>query len=445
MTRSARGECVSAKCFKLGVVCLLLLTIALPVWHHFGMQTSLTVDGAGRYPARTYDDRSRSGASVASLERVGRTVVMHCGLAAGYHAPYCALHISLSDGTTGSDLSRFTEVTLDIASVGGRAQQPAPVVVYLRNYNPVYADLEQPDTLKANAYQYTPTDGHQPLTVPLTNFHVAAWWVQVYHVPLAHAEPDLRNVVALDVTTGDRLSPGDYAIAVRAITFRGKWLTRDQVLLLVVALWFGAAIAYLLVSAWRSRQVASAATAGRHELERANATLASQRDELRTVANHDELTGAYNRPGLRARLARAGAPGDTLTVVFMDVDRFKVVNDRHGHAAGDECLKRLSVLIASHIRAEDLFARWGGEEFLLACVGQTLPATVELAERLRKLIADFAWPTGVALSCSFGLAQRETGEAFDDLLRRADAALYQAKREGRNCVRIAIRSAPAAH
>ncbi len=434
---------MSAKWLKLCIVGLLLLTVVLPVWHRFGMRTGFTVEGAGSYPVSAYDDRSRGGASVATLQREGGVTVMHCKLAAAYRAPYCAMHVALGDGTKGIDLSRFAAVTLDITSVAGPDRSPTQVTVYLRNYNPAYAKPGQLDTLKANTYQYTPVDGRQPLSVPLSNFHVAAWWVQLYHVRLADARPDLRDVVALDVTTGDRLSPGDYSIAVRSITFRGKWLTRDELLALIVGMWFVAAMLYLLASSWRARRQASVASAGRRALEHANATLASQRDQLRSIASHDELTGAYNRPGLRARLAPelAHTRGEALTVVFMDVDRFKVVNDRHGHATGDACLQHLSALITSHIRADDVFARWGGEEFLLACVGQALAPTAELAERLRVLIAEFAWPTGIALSCSFGVAELEAGEAFDSLLRRADAALYQAKRDGRNCVRVALRSA----
>lgn len=432
---------MSAKWFKLCVVCLLVLTVALPVWHRFGMRTSFTVDGVGHYPVRTYDDRARGGASVASLERIGHVAVMHCKLAVGYKAPYCAIHISLGDGAKGIDLSRFDTVTLDIASYRADTRRASQVTVYLRDYNPAYANLSRPDTFKANTYQYTPLDGDQPLSVPLANFHVASWWVQNYHVPLAYARPSLRNIVALDVTTGDWLVPGNYAIAVHSIRFSGKWLTRDALLALLVGLWFVAAMAYLVGSAWQARRAASAATAGRRELERINARLASQRDELRSAANHDELTGAYNRMGLHARLApgmaRSGASPRVLTVVFMDVDRFKAVNDHFGHAVGDACLKHLATLITRHIRANDLFARWGGEEFLLACVGQRLAPTAEFAERLRALIAGFAWPTGVALSCSFGVAELEPDEVFEDLLRRADAALYAAKRDGRNCVRVA--------
>lgn len=439
--RRARGESVSSRWVKVCIVCLLALSVVLPAWQHFGMRTSLVVDGAGPYPMHAYDDRTRGGESVASLERVGHVAVMHCRLVAAYKAPYCALHISLGEGGRGINLARFATVTLDLASFATKTRQPSPVTVYLRDYNPAYANLQQLDTLKANTYEYTPLDGHQPLSVPLANFHVAAWWVQTYHVPLAYARPGLHNVVALDVTTGDWLAPGEYTIAVHSIRFAGKWMSRDGVLLLIVVLWFGAAMLYLVAGAWRARRLASAAAMRRRELERINANLASQRDELRSAASHDELTGACNRPGLRARLepalASLPAASRTLTVIFLDVDRFKLVNDHHGHAVGDECLRRLAALITQHVRADDLFARWGGEEFLLACVGQPLAPAVELAERLRALIAGFAWPTGVALSCSFGVAELGPGETFAELLRRADAALYLAKRDGRNCVRVA--------
>jgi len=154
------------------------------------------------------------------------------------------------------------------------------------------------------------------------------------------------------------------------------------------------------------------------------------------------LTSLYNRAGLRHRLALLRAQVDAqhrhLSVIFMDVDHFKRINDVHGHEVGDECLRSLARLVNANIREQDVLCRWGGEEFVLACDGAKLDVAAGRAERLRVMIEQAEWPQGVAMSCSFGVAEMVPGENLRDLLKRADDALYAAKRAGRNRVRVAV-------
>jgi len=120
------------------------------------------------------------------------------------------------------------------------------------------------------------------------------------------------------------------------------------------------------------------------------------------------------------------------------VDRFKAVNDRHGHAAGDAVLRELAARASAAVRAGDLAARIGGEEFALLLPGAALPNALELAERVRAAIAAApvdAGGTPLAVTVSLGCATLAPGEPPTALLARADARLYEAKRDGRNCVR----------
>jgi two-component system, cell cycle response regulator len=168
--------------------------------------------------------------------------------------------------------------------------------------------------------------------------------------------------------------------------------------------------------------------------------LARRNAELEELARTDVLTGLANRRHadavLRATVAGARRHDRALCVVLVDVDSFKAVNDRHGHAAGDAVLRAIAARLVDGLREEDLAARWGGEEFLLV-----LPDTDDagiVCERLRAAVA--AAPaladdgTTVPVTASFGWAHWSRGESAEHLVARADAALYAAKDGGRDRV-----------
>lgn len=264
------------------VLCLLMLTVALPLWRHFGMNTSLRVDGAGRYPVAVYDDRELGGASEASVAVANHASVITCRIKPGYAWPYCNVSITLGTVPHGVSLSRFDSVKLDIQAHG---PAPMPVTVYLRNFDPAYYRPGSSDTLKVNMLEYAPANGEEPFTTPLANFHVATWWIQQVRVPAEYARPDLRNVVAIDIGTGGNVAPGLYTIGVRSIVFYGKWISEVELLTLLVALWSLTAMVSLVAGFREARRAAVVASSGRRELERINAALERERQALSVVAN----------------------------------------------------------------------------------------------------------------------------------------------------------------
>lgn len=162
------------------------------------------------------------------------------------------------------------------------------------------------------------------------------------------------------------------------------------------------------------------------------------REELRNEAQTDALTGLLNRGAfvslLRHELAR---PDCNLGLMFVDVDFFKQVNDSHGHLVGDDVLRRVGSTLREGLRPNDVLARYGGEEFVVLVRGAGLETAEEIAERLRASIEALDdLPRGLALTASFGVAVTRGGEDVEELLNRADEALYRSKREGRNLVRV---------
>ncbi|HKO48346.1 MAG TPA: diguanylate cyclase [Polyangiaceae bacterium] len=165
-------------------------------------------------------------------------------------------------------------------------------------------------------------------------------------------------------------------------------------------------------------------------------------EESRWMATTDALTGLSNRRAFidwaTREVARCARYSDHLSVILLDVDHFKQVNDRYGHASGDAVLAAVSRLMASIVRTCDVVARWGGEEFVVALPSTSLEGAMLVAERIRAALErhPIADPSGLALSvtASFGVAQLDSGETVDLVVDRADRAMYAAKSAGRNRV-----------
>lgn len=160
-------------------------------------------------------------------------------------------------------------------------------------------------------------------------------------------------------------------------------------------------------------------------------------EQLRELAERDPLTNTYNRRHLyemlRTEIERARRYGTALSIVMFDIDRFKNVNDTHGHVAGDRVLVGIAEIAQKQLRSVDLLARYGGEEFMIVTPDIDRARAVVLAERLRTLIASAKFDVVPQVTCSFGVHQFH-GEDMDPLIRRVDDLLYKAKQKGRNCV-----------
>ncbi|MDP3700219.1 MAG: diguanylate cyclase [Hylemonella sp.] len=186
-------------------------------------------------------------------------------------------------------------------------------------------------------------------------------------------------------------------------------------------------------------------------LQSANDALHGQLDEIQVLqarlseqANRDPLTGLYNRryldSTLERELARCQREGQPLSLILIDIDHFKLINDSWGHPAGDEVLRQLADMLASHARGSDVACRYGGEEFLMLLPGMPLGVACERAERWRE---DFAAATvgfgefAIQATLSAGIAGYPGhGTTAALLIRNADRALYEAKAEGRNRVTV---------
>jgi diguanylate cyclase (GGDEF)-like protein len=174
--------------------------------------------------------------------------------------------------------------------------------------------------------------------------------------------------------------------------------------------------------------------------------LHEQNDELQKLATTDPLTGAFNRRAViertEAELVLSQRTGKAFSVLLLDLDHFKAINDQYGHAVGDTALKVIVSTVKAELRQTDVVGRWGGEEFLIIAVQTPEQGALDLGERLRLRVAETPIPAGfgtIRLSASFGVAESSPSDTAESLIDRADQGLYQAKANGRNrCASVPV-------
>ncbi len=245
------------------------------------------------------------------------------------------------------------------------------------------------------------------------------------------------------------------------VLYAALYLRRDQILLIAVGTWcayflcdvaltvFGGGareFEWITLLAFGAMLVAGVLLGGeviraRDVLAARNAGLRSALERLQELASKDELTQVHNRRFIMDVLKRQKALADrgqgTFSVCYCDLDHFKLINDRYGHAAGDAMLKEFANVAFAVVRNVDYVARYGGEEFLLVLVdadeAESRRVAQRLADRTRQIWLP-GTPTDQVMTVSVGITRYRRGERVDDLLRRADRALYTAKAGGRDRV-----------
>lgn len=177
----------------------------------------------------------------------------------------------------------------------------------------------------------------------------------------------------------------------------------------------------------------------RHRLETRKRELTEALDRIQTLATRDELTGLFNRrhmtETLHAQRALTERTGQPFCLALIDLDHFKQINDAHGHGVGDEVLRQFADIARHSLRETDVLARWGGEEFLLVLPASQLPSARTSLDRLHEAVRrSHLAPTVPALDVRFsaGLTEQRPGEPLEATIERADLALYEAKRQGRD-------------
>lgn len=423
------------------VFVIIVLNVFLSIGYYlFGHDKTLKVTPQN-YPYKVASDTVVGGNSQAKLSIVGEKATMSCRLSkSDYPWPYCEMTISLADDVKhGIDLSGYDRVFLDI-DYQGLEGESAKVRVNIRNFEPKVFNPEDDNTLKYNGIEYHPGFEKGGKEIGYDKFQVLTWWLFDYNVPIEESGVKLDNVSMIQVATDSGSVIGDHIITVNEIIFKGDYLSPRAFAFSLLAIWLIAALAFLFYELFQSRKRVKKMEAHASHLNQLNKVLESKYTEAAQIATKDELTGACNRRAIRewlddmARRVRWGT--SKLSIIYVDLDHFKAVNDTFGHQVGDQVLREFSVLVYDQLRDGDRLVRWGGEEFIIFCPNANIEGASMIAERIRSMVENHKWAEVGTVTCSFGVTEMVGGEGVTDLIARADEALYHAKNNGRNRVEI---------
>ncbi|TOO30313.1 diguanylate cyclase [Vibrio parahaemolyticus] len=389
-------------------------------------------------------DASEGGLSSAYITYDAQSLVLNCELKKSSYAwPYCGISVytDVAKPTHGIDLSNYHTIRLKLHyEEAGNGQNPShDLRLYLRNYNSEYSKPDDEYTIKYNGMQFSPSNFSETIEIPIKNLQVMTWWLADNKVDIEHSAPEFSNITRIDIATGSGAALGQHKIVIDKIEFEGAYLAQETLLFALLFSWMALGLAFSLHELRKNRAAYEKAKRRHRHLEKVNGTLRAQNYEFAELAHRDALTGAMNRHAVQtwleqqARQVRWGH--STLSILYMDLDNFKKINDKFGHQMGDDILREFVMVVASSIAPDDRLVRWGGEEFVVFCPDTNIEQAVKKAEMIRKNVANHLWVHGEALTCSIGVAQMQN-ERVTETMARADEVLYLAKRNGRNRVEV---------
>ncbi|HEX7025867.1 MAG TPA: GGDEF domain-containing protein, partial [Gammaproteobacteria bacterium] len=259
------------------------------------------------------------------------------------------------------------------------------------------------------------------------------------NVPPQDTHAEYNDVVYLEIVSGSASPPGDYRFKLHSIIWEGNLIPREQWYLGIIVAWLVIVFGILVFRVSRLKSAINDHNARERDLQKLNRILDIKSRHFEKMARTDPLTGVSNRAGISDVLVREIRShietAHPLTVIMLDIDHFKPINDTHGHDYGDEVLIKVARALVETLRTSDAVARWGGEEFLLVCPNTSLQNGAALAEKLRERIKALGIGGKCRISASFGVATLGN-ESIDQLIKRVDEALYRAKQNGRDRVEV---------
>jgi signal transduction histidine kinase len=232
---------------------LVVLTLTLLLWHHFGMERVLELSAADPHAIVAIDDRSEGGASDSRsmLVTTRDALLLNCQLRRGFEWPYCKFHFSIGKESKGLDFSDFETISFDLGYTG---QEPHRIKLLLINNEPNVSTVSGWTSRRFNEIEFElPTQ--QRFTIPFRLLRTADWWRVLAKVPIEKADTRIDNVVGVELATVAAVVPSDLAIELHAIRFHGKWISQNSLLMLLVSAWISCGLIWM--SAFSMRWLAS--------------------------------------------------------------------------------------------------------------------------------------------------------------------------------------------
>ena len=364
-----------------------------------------------------------------------------CNYPESYKTDYlpCALTIDLSKSADiGMDLSNYENLILHL-NYSGSANK---VRIAIRNYNPTYSKASDSNSTKFNAVQIHTSELNKENRIALPSFVASDWWLSQYNIPLSGSAPEINNAMVITVDFGEPIKPGLHSFSIDKLELHGEWIKVEYWYLVILCLWMLGILIYAITRLIQLREQTKHDTQVINKLSSSNEQLQEETNKFRRLSTVDPLTQIYNRFGIDQIVASLAGRGHIkapdhpdYSMMIVDIDHFKRVNDQRGHDTGDRVLQHVTQIIQQHVRPGDYVGRWGGEEFIVLLPGASKTTAMGLAEIIRAAIFNSQCESDKPLSvtASFGVGQQLPGEDFASCFKRTDNALYKAKGQGRNC------------
>lgn len=407
---------------QLAVVAWLGLTIAVSLSERTyqlldedGLRSLYSDKGLGT--ALNWIDKNKNGFSCLFLQGSG--------------VRYCGMNIQLGDGVRkGIDFSEYSKLRLGVEYIG-----PAEKIrIFFRN---VVQDTDLTQDSKFHQVEIPIRNGAYRYEIPLDNFDVALWWLEsknLLDVPEHHiAQRDSVIHLGFDIETP--VPVGQHYFNVENFSLVTPWFQRTSIIW-----WALGSIVYFVVVGFIYNFLRLRTQLEQHHNEmfgllKKLEVADTESAHFKRLSMYDPLTGLLNRRAamdLVEEFARHNSLVGTGLVV-LDIDHFKQVNDTYGHDLGDEVLQRAGAVVQQVVREADAAVRWGGEEIVVICPKTNLEGAYRVAEKLQAAIKQLSFShSDLTISASFGVANIRQGESFSQALGRADEALYDAKKNGRD-------------
>lgn len=351
----------------------------------------------------------------------------------------CAITLDLSTAAdAGMNLSSYEQLILHLNYSGGANK----VRIAIRNYNPIYSKTNDSNSTKFNAIQIHTSELNKENRIALSAFTAADWWLSQYNIPLARSAPEMDNAMVITVDFGEPVPPGTHSFEIEKLELQGEWLPAEYWYLAILCAWMLGIFVYAIKRLFELHAQTKHDTQIINQLSSTNEQLKQETDKFRRLSTVDPLTQLYNRFGIDQIIASLSgnsylqAPNDPrYSLLVIDIDHFKRINDQHGHDTGDLVLQHVAKIIQTHLRAGDYVGRWGGEEFIVIMPAASKKTAMAMAEMIREALfsTEFDPENPLTVSASFGVSERQPSEDFASCFKRADNALYKAKEHGRNC------------
>lgn len=427
-------ESLSIRAIELHFLLLFLVSVGLVLWQYFGMTTHLAVlpGISSKSPATLFMDSINDGRSEARLTSSGGEVYLECQILLSHTFAFCGLDIPLVEpDEKGLDISNYSQMVIDLEY---HSAEQDTLLIYLINEEQATGGER---IEKTNLWAVSSRSGRSQFSVEPNRFILPSWWILLHSERGVDLEPNIKAVKSVRITTGDNVKERKVHLKIHKIDLYGKWISSEHLYVILLASWLALFLLHGIHYVHMLSVSIRRAKTSNDELMKLNSFLSIQKDQYESMAKSDSLTGALNRAGCRDLLESVLEAHQRLatscSLIALDIDHFKQINDEFGHSAGDQVLKQLVELIDTHSPSEVSLARWGGEEFVLICPNTKLQSALFLAESLRLRIERFEFLEGRRITCSFGVAELQD-EEVESWFERADRALYAAKHAGRNSV-----------